>query len=84
MAKNRYTEAQISAVKRLEAGHKPATVAQELGVSRQTIYAWKAKAKYGAMDANALKARRLREENVRLQKLLTDQGLEEETHTVNK
>jgi putative transposase len=71
MAKSRYTEAQIRAVKQVEAGHKPGEVARELGVSRQTIYAWKAK--YRGMDAGlALKADRLQDENTRLRKLLAN------------
>jgi hypothetical protein len=46
---NRYTEAQvIGALKQLEASRKAKDVAREVGVSKHTIYAWKAK--YGGMD----------------------------------
>jgi hypothetical protein len=44
-----HTEAQmIGALKQLEAGRKAEDVAREVGVSKQRIYAWKAK--YGGMD----------------------------------
>ena len=49
-------------------------VMRELGVSNNTIYAWKAK--YGAMDVSeAGKVKRLRDENVRLRKLVADLSL---------
>jgi putative transposase len=48
-SKSRHTEAQmIGALKQLEAGRKAEDVAWEVGVSKHTIYAWKAK--YGGMD----------------------------------
>jgi hypothetical protein len=48
--KSRHTEAQmIVALKQLEAGRKAEDVVREVGVSKHTIYAWKAK--YGGMDA---------------------------------
>ena len=37
-------------LKQLEAGRKAEDVAREVGVSRHTIYAWKAK--YGGMDVS--------------------------------
>jgi len=44
MSKSRHTEAQmIGALKQLEAGRKAEDVAREVGVSKHTIYAWKAK-----------------------------------------
>ncbi len=47
MSKSRHTEAQvIAALKQVEAGRKVEDVAREVGVSKHTIYAWKAK--YGA------------------------------------
>jgi len=49
MSKSKHTEAQIiAAVKQVEAGRKAEGVAREVGVSKHTIYAWKAK--YGGMD----------------------------------
>ena len=78
MSKGRHTEAQmIGALKQMEAGRKAEDVARELGVSRHTIYAWKAK--YGGLDVN--EARRLREledENHRLKKLVADLSLDKE------
>jgi len=50
MSKSRYTEAEIIAVlKQVEAGRKVEEVAREAGVSKHTIYAWKAK--YGGMES---------------------------------
>ena len=48
MSKSQHTEAQmIGALKQLEAGRKVEDVAREVGVSKHTTYAWKAK--YGGM-----------------------------------
>ena len=62
MSKSRHTEAQmIGALKQLEAGRKAEDVAREVGVSKHTIYAWKAK--YGGMDVSqAQEAKQLRDE----------------------
>jgi putative transposase len=44
MSRSKHTEAQmIAAVKQMEAGRKAEDVAQEVGVSAHTIYAWKSK-----------------------------------------
>ena len=44
MSKSKHTEAQmIAALKQMEAGRKVEDVARESGVSKHTIYAWKAK-----------------------------------------
>ena len=44
MSRSNHTEAQmIGALKQLEAGRKAEDVAREVGVSKHTIYAWKAK-----------------------------------------
>ncbi len=63
MSKSNHTEAQmIGALKQLEAGRKAEDVAREMGVSKHTIYAWKAK--YGGMDVSqAQEAKQLRDEN---------------------
>ena len=43
MSKSKHTEAQmIAALKQVEAGRKVEDVARECGVSKHTIYAWKA------------------------------------------
>ena len=49
MSRSRHTEAQmIAALKQVEAGRAVEDVAREVGVSKHTIYGWKAK--YGGMD----------------------------------
>ena len=78
MSRSRHTEAQmIAALKQMEAGRKAEDVAREVGVSKHTLYAWKAK--YGGMDVSeAQEARRLREENNRLRKLVADLSLDKD------
>ena len=78
MSKSRHTEAEmIGALKQLEAGRKAEDVAREVGVSKHTIYAWKAK--YGGMDVSqAQEAKHLREENTRLRKLVADLSLDKD------
>ena len=78
MSRSKHTEAQmIAAVKQMEAGRKSEDVAREVGVSAHTIYAWKSK--YGGMDVSeAQEAKRLRDENSRLRKLVADLSLDKE------
>jgi putative transposase len=78
MSKSRHTEAEmIGALKQLEAGRKAEDVAREVGVSKHTIYAWKAK--YGGMDVSqAQEAKQLRDENTRLRKLVADLSLDKD------
>jgi putative transposase len=65
----------IGALKQLEAGRKAEDVAREVGVSKHTIYAWKAK--YGGMDVSqARKLKVLEEENARLKRLLAEAMLD--------
>jgi putative transposase len=66
MAKSRHTEAQmIGALMQVEARRKVEDVARETGVSKHTIYAWKAK--YGGIDVSqAQEAKQLRDENTKL------------------
>jgi putative transposase len=67
----------IAALKQVEAGRKAEDVAREVGISKHTLYAWKAK--YGGMDANqAQEAKQLRDENGRLRKLVADLSLDKE------
>ena len=52
----------IAVLKQVEAGRKAEDVAREVGVSKHTIYGWKAK--YGGMDVNEVQeVKQLREEN---------------------
>jgi putative transposase len=67
----------IAALKQVEAGRKVEDVAREVGVSKHTLYAWKAK--YGGMDVNeAQEVKQLREENGRLKKLVADLSLDKD------
>lgn len=78
MSVSRHSEAQIiGALKQLEAGRKAEDVAREVGVSKHTLYAWKAK--YGGMDVSqAQEAKQLRDENTRLRKLVADLSLDKD------
>jgi putative transposase len=78
MTQNKFSEAvMIGALKQLEAGRKAEDVGREVGVSKHTIYAWKAK--YGGMAVSeAQEAKQLREENTRLKKLVVDLSLDKE------
>lgn len=50
---------------------------RELGVSKHTIYAWKAK--YGGMEVSeAQELKLLREENAQLKKLVTEPSLDKD------
>jgi putative transposase len=76
MSRGKHTEAEmIAALKQLEAGRKAEGVAREVGVSKHTIYAWKAK--YCGMEVrDAQEVRQLQEENGRLKKLVADLSLD--------
>jgi|ERR1700723_1612343 putative transposase len=78
MSRARHTEAEIiAALKQVEAGRKAEDVAREVGVSKHTIYAWKAK--YGGMEVNeAQEVKQLREENARLKRLVADLSLDKD------
>ena len=78
MSRSRHTEAQmIAALQQVEAGRKVEDVAREIGVSKHTLYAWKAK--YGGMTASeAQEVKQLREENARLKKLVADLSLDKD------
>ena len=78
MSKRKLTTEQIIGVlKQLEAGRTTADLAREIGVSKHTIYAWKAQ--FGGMEVNdAEELRTLRDENQRLKKLVADLSLDKE------
>jgi putative transposase len=78
MGKGKHSEAQIiAALKQVEAGRKTEEVAREQGVSKHTIYGWKAK--YGGLDVSeAQEVKQLREENARLKKLVADLSLDKD------
>ena len=78
MSRGKHSEAEmIAALKQVEAGRKVEDVAREVGVSKHTLYGWKAK--YGGMDVSeAQEARQLREENARLKKLVANLSLDKD------
>src|SRR5207237_8275607 len=78
MSRSRHSEAEIiAALKQVDAGRAVEDVAREVGVSKHTIYAWKAK--YGGMDVSqAQEAKQLRDENTRLRKLGADLSLDKD------
>ncbi len=78
MGRGKHTEAQmVGAIRQVEAGRKAEDVAREVGVSKHTLYAWKAK--YGGMDVSeAQETKRLRDENARLKKLVADLSLDKD------
>ena len=78
MSRSKHSESQIiGALKQVESGRRVEDVAREVGVSMHTIYAWKAK--YGGMDVSeAQEAKRLRDENARLRKLVADLSLDKD------
>src|SRR5271165_1952144 len=78
MSRGKHSEAEIiAALKQVEAGRKVEDVAREVGVSKHTIYAWKAK--YGGMEVSeAQEVKQLREENARLKKLVAELSLDKD------
>ena len=78
MSQSRHTEAQIiAALKQVEAGRATEDVAREVGVSKHTIYVWKAK--YGGLEVNeAQRLKQLEDENGRLKKLVADLSMDKE------
>ena len=78
MKAKRFTEEQmIEAIRQVDAGRTAIEVGRELGVSKYTIYGWKAK--YGGMSvSDAQKLRQLEDENRRLKKIVADLSLDKE------
>ena len=78
MSRGKRSEAEmIAALKQVEAGRKVEDVAREVGVSKHTIYGWKAK--YGGLEVNeAQRLRQVEDENGRPKKLVADLSLDRE------
>lgn len=78
MARRGLSEAKIiETLKQVEAARKVEDVAREIGVSKHTIYGWKAK--YGGLQAvGAQRLRHLSNENNRLKRLVADLSLDRE------
>ena len=80
MMRARFTEEQIIGVLREhEAGAKAVDLARKHGITKATLYNWKAKygSKHGRLDVpEAKRLQQLEEENATLKKLLADQMLD--------
>jgi putative transposase len=78
MKQSKFSEEQMhKAIQQVEAGRKAEEVARELGISKHTLYAWRAK--YGRLAKDDLrKVKDLEEENRRLKQLVADLSLDRE------
>jgi putative transposase len=76
MKKSRYTEEQIAfALRQAESGTPVADVCRQMGVSEASFYVWKKK--YGKLGLTEIRElRQLRDENVRLKRLVADLTLD--------
>lgn len=74
--RKRFTEEQIIGVlKRVEGGTPPKQVCREIGISIQTMYAWKRK--FGGMEiSDAKKLRALEAENQKLKRMVANLVIE--------
>lgn len=72
----RHTAEQVVAILRESAGGKTITqICSAYNISEQTFYRWRKQ--YGGMDVSDLKLlKRLKEENLRLKRLVADQALD--------
>ena len=76
MKKTRFSETQIiNILKEAENGVTVADVCRQHGIAQSTYYKWKAK--YGGLDASALRRfKELEEENQRLKRMYAELSLE--------
>jgi putative transposase len=78
MGRRKHTEAQIiEALKQVEGGRTVEDVGRQYGVSKHTIYGWKAK--YGGLEVSeAQEMKQLRDENARLKRVVADLSLDKD------
>lgn len=76
MKRSRFTEEQIiGALKEHESGAEVGQLCRRLGISRNTLYAWKKQ--FGGLDVGeAKRLRKLEEENGRLKRAVADLTLD--------
>ena len=76
MRKTRFSEEQIMAVvKESEAGVEPSELCRRHGITRASLYRWKAK--YGGMEVSeARRLRALEEENRQLKHIVAEQAVD--------
>jgi putative transposase len=81
MRQSRFSQEQMrKAIQQLEAGRKAEEVGRELGLSKQTLYAWRPK--YGGLERDDLeRVKDLEEENRRLKSLVADLSLDRKRTT---
>jgi putative transposase len=74
--KKRFSEEQIiAAVKRIERGENVRDLSREIGVTTNSLYAWRKK--FGGMEVSeAKRMRALEHENARLKKIVADMTLD--------
>jgi len=75
MRKSKYSESQIVAILKGEAGVSVAEVCRKHGISAATWYAWKSKYA-GATVSDLTRMRELEAENARLKRMYADLALE--------
>jgi len=76
MKKGRFSEEQIAfALRQAESGTPVAEVIRKLGISEQTFYRWK-KTYGGMLPSEARELKQLRDENVKLKRLVADLSLD--------
>jgi len=78
MKKSRYTESQVFQIlKEAETGVAVPELCRKHGMSSATFYKWRAK--FGGMDASAMRRlKELEEENARLKRMYADEKLKAE------
>jgi putative transposase len=75
MKRSKFSEEQILAIVKDEAGRKVADLCRANGITEQTYYRWKAK--YGGMELSEMqRLKQLEDENRRLKHIVAEQTLD--------